>query len=101
MADNNLGPIEVCCDSPPYTVVRACRQLGFQEPEDVRWSRVNRALPGQDGPWAFFRAQEHACRCGVKLPLLERCTFALRTGERMSFFLGQCPRCRTMFWEKD
>jgi hypothetical protein len=101
MTEKQLGPIDVCCDSPPYNIVQACTQLGFVMPEDVRWSRLSRFLSERGGFWAFFRVQEQTCTCGEKLPLLERCTFTLLTGEGLSFFLGQCPRCRTMFWEKD
>lgn len=31
------GSIEFYCDAPPYPVVQACRQIGLQAPEDVRW----------------------------------------------------------------
>jgi hypothetical protein len=38
---NQLGPIDVCCDAPPYPIVKACAQLGFLMPEDVRWCQMS------------------------------------------------------------
>jgi hypothetical protein len=33
------------------------------------------------------------------MPLLEVCTFIFfATGKFASYFLGQCGRCRTIFW---
>ena len=34
------GPLEIDGDAPPYHIVRACRQLGFRDPEEVRWCRL-------------------------------------------------------------
>jgi len=106
------SPLDIPCDAPPYQVVKACRGLGFQAPEDVRWSRLSRALPVESG-WAKYLPRAAAdlllgrqpaagrgnCACGHELPLLERYTFTYRSGRQASFLLGQCPGCRAMYWE--
>ena len=43
---------------------------------------------------------EKTCFCGGKLPTLERCIFNFKSGSEASYLLGQCSRCRTVFWEK-
>jgi len=40
------------------------------------------------------------CSCGRGLPALERYTFTFRNGSEASYLLGQCSRCRTIFWEE-
>jgi hypothetical protein len=111
MADP-ISPLDIPCDAPPYQVVKACRGLGFLAPEDVRWNRLAHALPVSPG-WAKYLPRAAAelllrrragrgrakCACGHGLPLLERYTFTYRSGRQASFLLGQCPGCRTMYWE--
>jgi hypothetical protein len=106
-----LGPLEVNCDAPPYSIVRACRRIGIHSPEDVRWFRLSQYLNQQPGwqdllhgqKWKAFlglnRTGETACSCGHKLPGLEKATFTFNTGREVSYYVGQCLRCRTIFWE--
>jgi hypothetical protein len=105
-----LGPLEVDCDSPSYSIVRACQRLGMESPEDVRWCRLSKMSEklsdwGQAflHPWKLFSATEpqaiKACRCGEVFPLLERCTFTLLSGREESYLIGQCKKCHTIFWE--
>lgn len=108
---NQLGPIEVSCDAPPYHIVQACSRIGFQEPEDVRWCRVGHqgdSVAGwrqliQFAPWnALLGAHgqvQKTCSCGQHLPRLETYTFTLITGKELSYLLGQCSRCHTVFWD--
>jgi hypothetical protein len=103
------------CDAPPYTVVRACEQLGFRTPLDVRWSRVGRQLPSSPtGQWdTFWRkpwellwgnvAPQPAsvaptCGCGQPLPPLEKYCFTFLTGKQADYLMSQCRRCRAIFW---
>jgi hypothetical protein len=101
-----LGPLEVSCDAPSYNIVEACTQLGFRAPEDVRWLRMSSFLNEYQGAWGFLKLpglsprEDHRCTCGQPVPRMDRFTFVLITGKEMSYFLGQCERCRTMFWEK-
>ena len=109
---NQLGPIEIECDAPPYTVVRACRRIGgMQSPEDVRWCRVGRFTHRPTGWRALMRQfwnlllgrgfpGEKTCFCGGDLPRLEDCTFTFITGRKTNYRLGQCTRCQTIFWEE-
>jgi len=92
VSSNQLGPIDSHCDAPPYSVVAASQQFGFQSPLDVRWCRMTRMLD--------VRA-EKTCTCGQSLPNLKKCPFAFLSGEEADFLFGQCSRCRTMFWEVD
>jgi hypothetical protein len=99
-----LGPIDICCDAPPYNIVQACTQLGFQNPEDVRWSWAGRQ--GSFGQLAreAFRAAggrgSSQCVCGHRIPTLQRYLFLLLNGRELSYRLGQCECCRTIFWEE-
>jgi hypothetical protein len=107
-----LGPIDVNCDAPSYMIVQACRQLAMQSPEDVRWCRMRHFLGARNGrkgldllrPWKMFResgaAMEMGCFCGEKPPVLTLHIFTLSSGKELSYYLGQCSRCRTIFWEE-
>jgi hypothetical protein len=103
----NLGPIDIECDAPPYHVVEACDSLGFQAPLDVRWCRASH-LPGDrrevgDGLShllvLFGQSPEGICPCGQPAPAMQTycCTFA--SGKESHYLLGQCRRCRTVFWD--
>ena len=106
-------PIESDCDAPPYPIVRACRRLGFRSPEDVRWCRISRghatvttrqslfSLQGLKS--VFAKAEQPAgptCVCGQGLPGLDRCSFTLASGKQVDYLLGQCPRCRAIYWQE-
>ena len=105
---NRLGPLEVTCDAPSYNIVRACHMIGIRTPEDVRWSRLS-PLPGaQDSlkgsSWRLLlgmgQPESGSCTCGQKLPLMERYTFTLISGKQTSYFIGQCSRCLTVYWQQ-
>lgn len=104
--------LEVECDAPPYAIVRACRKVGMQSPEDVRWCRKCHHGKRHHG-WISFLAnpiwgrllgraemEEQACACGQPLPELESFAFTFQSGESVEYDMGQCPRCRTVYWEK-
>jgi len=98
---SELGPIDILCDAPPYSVVRACGRLGFVNPQDVRWCRVNR-LAGQasTGFLAWISGTgKVTCTCGRQMPRLESYTFTFVTGRQAYYYLGQCERCRSIFWD--
>ncbi len=106
-----MGPIEIDCDAPSYGIVRSCSELGFEAPLDVRWLRLDLVVSGRDTAkrlrtvhaWTaalgLRRPAEPACSCGQALPLVERCTFILRSGIQVDYLLGQCQRCKTIFWQ--
>lgn len=112
-SESDLGPLEVLCDAPPYSIIQACRRVGVQDPEDVRWLRVSH-LEQQDGdpqretlnPLAWksllgmSKWMKLNCTCGQRLPTLEKCTFTFITGKELSYHIGQCRRCRTVYWEE-
>jgi len=108
---NHLGPLQVECDAPPYPIVRACRRLGMNTPEDVRWSHNGRRSQRSQGWIQFFSPlwghlmgrepmERTLCVCGWPLPLLENYSFTFLSGEQVEYEMGQCPRCRTIHWEK-
>jgi hypothetical protein len=43
---------------------------------------------------------ERVCSCGRDLPELENYAFTFQNGEQIEYEIGQCPRCRTIYWEK-
>jgi len=109
---SRLGPIDITCDAPPYSVVQACAWLEFQTPLDVRWCRMSHFLATQDErtgaaglhPWKWFsignQPKDNTCTCGEPLAALEWYTFAFTSGTVAHYHLGQCRRCRTIFWEE-
>ena len=105
---SKLGPLEIHCDAPSYSVVRACHLINFETPEDVRWLRSSHhgngpETSGLDSEKLFSflsRGTPHSCSCGHKVPRLEKYTFTFLTGNEASYLLAQCPRCRTVYWDE-
>jgi hypothetical protein len=107
-----LGPIEICCDAPPYRIVQACHDVGIRSPEDVRWLRLSEFRRLQDGKpqsssspwwkllWGKARYAGRTCTCGASLPRLRLVVFTLNTGDELAYLLGQCDQCRTVFWDE-
>jgi hypothetical protein len=50
--------------------------------------------------WESGAAEDTGCFCGEKLPVLTLHIFTLSSGKELSYYLGQCGRCRTIFWEE-
>lgn len=104
---SRLGPIEIRCEALPYPVVRACERLGFRSPLDVPWfhrphylETPNPALAAPAAGWMpWFGKGRRPCRCGLPLPVLEKYTFIFPPDLEMYYLLGQCPKCRSIFWE--
>jgi hypothetical protein len=108
---SRMGAFEINCDAPSYKVVQACRRIGFENPEDVRWCRRSEFVHHAEGWRGLFhsetwkrllggpRSQHQCCSCGHKLPSLDRVTFTFTTGHEASYLLGQCGGCRTVFWD--
>lgn len=112
MSNESLGLLEIECDAPPYPIVRACRKLGISEPEDVRWCRKSTHGRRHHG-WIQFlasplwgrllgREDTHTptCTCGQPLPNMDCYAFTFQSGEQIDYEIGQCPRCRAIYWEK-
>jgi hypothetical protein len=109
---SQLGSVEVTCDAPPYEVVRACQQVGFRTPLDVRWVRSSGLVscPGPRQGWFAFRRwlellglsrpASRTCSCGERLPPLRWHRFIYHFGGQSDYVLGQCPRCHTIFWDQ-
>ena len=100
----SLGPLAIDCDAPPYPIVQACRMIGIHSPEDVRWCRMACAAGElswwrklfSPHAWTRLLGMNHrgidVCVCGLPLPLLEKYTFLIVTGDKLTYLLGQCPR---------
>jgi hypothetical protein len=105
---SSMGPIDIECDAPFYCVVEACGKLGFQSPLDVRWCRISNFVGGQVSVgfrllrWLFGGSQfpETTCSCGQPLPAMKSYTCVFESAKEGHYLLGQCRRCRTMFWEE-
>jgi hypothetical protein len=104
--------IEIWCDAPPYRVVQACRLIGVRSPEDVRWCHLGH-LRGDCGARSVLRSAlswlwrltgnggPDRCSCGAPLPALQPFRFLFDHGDLPTYWLGQCDRCRTVYWEED
>jgi hypothetical protein len=110
---SQLGSLEINCDAPAYPFVQACWAVGIQNPEDVRWCRISHLMSEQTnwrnllhpflwvlGTVAGAESSNAKCICGQRLPPLEKFIFFLVTGAEKPYFLGQCSRCHTVFWEE-
>jgi hypothetical protein len=108
MIEQDLGPIEIVCDAPPYHVVRACNLIGFESPEDVCWRRLDHHEAR--GGWRKLLhlcqrllgvrpSTESRCACNEEMPELNCFSFTFVMNRTLTYRLGQCPRCRTVFWE--
>jgi hypothetical protein len=108
---SQLGRLEICCDAPPYDVVRACEKYGFYRPLDVRWCRMN-YFASKEGRhkknlgirlWQRLfgtrETQVQTCACGQPLPELQKYGFTFHSKKVRDYLLGQCHRCRTMYWD--
>jgi hypothetical protein len=106
---NRLEPIDNECDAPLYSFVETCETLGFRSPLDVRWCRISHFVGDQREPgggfhplrWLFggIKRPVKTCTCGQPLPIMEVCICTFESRKEVHYLLGQCRRCRTMFWE--
>ena len=103
-----LGPLDICCDAPPYNIVKGCALIGIQTPEDVRWLRTTTESSepqrrGSKQPKGQYQIAEDTdtlhCPCGELLEPLQAYTFQLLSGEEVAYAVGQCKRCRTVHWD--
>jgi hypothetical protein len=104
-------PLEIVCDAPPYAIVRACRMIDVERPEDVRWCEVTsllheHGLAGHlpDGfTWNEYMeslgSPAWECHCGRLLPYLIEYRFTYNTGAEARYSLAQCGRCKTVYWK--
>jgi hypothetical protein len=106
---NELGPLEITCDAPPYWIVETSREIGMQTPEDVRWTRLSNlikerargSVPGHVLSlfWPSSSMGRLTCVCHKELPILEECIFTYPGEGEWTVLLGQCSQCRTIIWE--
>jgi hypothetical protein len=45
------------------------------------------------------RAEHASCSCGWALPLMRLLVVTFNTGNQERYCLGQCGRCRTVYWD--
>lgn len=92
---DEFGRIDINCDAPPYYIVQACKlpSIGFERPEDVRWLRV---------AYIHFGMTAVRCPCLALGPLVALCEvcFTLKDQPDVHYLMGQCPRCKTMYWRE-
>ncbi|MGE3807483.1 MAG: hypothetical protein AB7K24_22700 [Gemmataceae bacterium] len=103
--ENPLAGVIGDCDAPPFDVVVASRDVGFDRPADFRWCRMRPRpqasvwLPESIRNWLRLRAQKRCSTCAEDCPDLKRCVFD-RAGQLFSYVMGQCPRCHTIYWDE-
>jgi hypothetical protein len=114
MSNQQLGPLEVICDAPPYPIVQACNAIGIETPEDVRWAKINRChserveepvdREGDRSVWQKLlhpvQGREQLCNCREKLPKLSKYRFTYSSGDEVTYSVGQCRKCRAVYWEE-
>ena len=83
-----FGPIEFTCDAPPYPIVLACYAIGVERSADVRWRRL--------GPQPWWGRQQ--CCQGTAVPKLAKFRFTYSSGDEVTYSVGQCSRCGTVWW---
>ena len=101
------------CDAPPYPIVQACNAIGVEAPEDVRWARMSHCPEPMEDPaergsdrsvWHKLlhpvQGKEQACTCREKLPKLAKYRFTYSSGDEVTYSVGQCSKCRTVYWEE-
>lgn len=94
------GATTPVCDAPPYPVVRAARQAGIADPEDVLWRRtsVNFLSLRSNLLCSCSTCTRSRCGCGSCLALGQRVRFEFAGGSYRIIVLSQCGRCRTVYW---
>jgi hypothetical protein len=107
------GVLDLQGDAPPYRVVEACANLGFLCPLDVPWWRVSRTGRNEGQATGLIRGlvrrlfsatdlqESPLCTCGQPAPYLESYTFTFSTHRQARYLIGQCRRCRTVFWDEE
>lgn len=91
MPSNSLPPLPAACDAPRYSVVVASKRVGIETPEDVRWRRVNTA--------DYHNKGRLGCSCGETILYFDRYVFTFLSGDEEAYWMKQCRRCRTVFWD--
>lgn len=84
----------------------------MRAPEDVRWCRLGRRTRRHYG-WIHFLAspiwgrllgrrepETSSCTCGRSLPEMACYSFTFQNGDQVDYEMGQCVRCRTIYWDK-
>jgi hypothetical protein len=108
---SQLQSLEIRCDAPPYAVVRACKDFDFHSPLDVRWCRMSHLASAEEKRKDYFgirllkrlleknKTKAQTCTCGQPLPDLKKYDFTFHSKKVGCYLLGQCRRCRTMYWD--
>ena len=84
---DDVGPIDLFCEAPPYGVVIAsgANAVGIRKPEDVPW----------------VKAKSRSCdRCKCRLRFA-RFDFTWSHGTVNRIKLAQCDLCDKVFWAEE
>lgn len=95
-------------DVPPDEVLRAAVAAGLKDAPDVRWKLEHFAAPDRDRKLVCFCAYrptifdkpglEHA-RVPMHEVTMRRHEVRIRDYGPFNAYLGQCPGCRTIYWD--
>ncbi|HEY3332682.1 MAG TPA: hypothetical protein VGK19_21805 [Capsulimonadaceae bacterium] len=88
---------------PSHFVIVACELVGFNSPLDHPWvelpeTRDDPHVHSCDCYKQFGRGQSGKCYLQIEVPL-RGYRFITEDGESR-YVLGQCVRCKTMFWSE-
>jgi hypothetical protein len=71
-------------------------------PEDVRWIKMSHfhsfVEDSKMNRYFLSAGGVVLCFCHEKLPKLSKYRFTYSAGDEVTYSVGQCPKCRTVFW---
>lgn len=79
---------------PCYDLIASLKKFGFEYPEDRKWQEVNLETFQKN----FLK---YSCGCSNIPREIVLKHFTFREGKNMAYFIGQCPRCDTIYWTQD
>jgi hypothetical protein len=86
---------------PNYGIVRACHKIGIDRPLDCSWVTLPKSWTFGDAHSCdcykrYGRGQGGLCYLKVEVPI--RAYRFVDANDETRLNVGQCPRCRTVFW---
>lgn len=79
---------------PCYELVSSLKKFGFEKPEDRKWQEINIEPSGKN----FLK---YICTCGkIKREIVLK-NFNFDFHNKLSYYIGQCPRCDTIYWSSE
>jgi hypothetical protein len=94
---------------PPYAIVASCKTLGFYQPLDCFWSRIESDSPHASKEQITCSCADHrrigsrwsGLRASAPINVyIHRCLFNDADGASI-YRMGQCPACHAIYWMRE